>query len=254
MLAGCVHARRADTDPPVGELDGPRAAAKSCPDGATAKGWGSEVWCEDLHGRLQGEVVVVTGGVVRVEHYRDGVADGAFDGPEGHVEYRMGRLEGVCHGVEGMVTFHDGRADGPFRWEFGNRCREDTGGDDRPESLEDCLADGGGGGVVTGVFELGAATGTIRVARAGSTRELVVERGIALDLPPELGDSARDFTELFGPKHRWVGRPLCPYSNDVSVHRGRRRISLRSSRTPSGACYVQGRWTTRIPSSNPAPD
>jgi hypothetical protein len=194
---------------------------------------------------LQGLAVVKQAdcgeGSTRIGHYRDGVADGAFSGPGGRATYAHGLLEGPCYLSFDVLTYHQGRLEGPFTWGFGGHV--DTG----PEVEPDSRGCHGGhypiitiGGSIRGTFANGVAvdklvigtrkpvtrtqpSGVIDMADdfeapwTWSEHEISIEPGVPVEIQ-ELGDDAKDFSELLGPAHRWAGWPKCAYDNDSVAH------------------------------------
>jgi hypothetical protein len=202
----------------------------------------------DAQGLLQGPVALTytdcVGDSRRIGHYRDGVADGAFSGPEGGATYVHGLLEGTCQTASfDTLVYRQGHLDGPFTWNF------DVHVDMGPEAD----ADSRGchsvqrpvmtiGGTATGTFANGVAVDKLvirhrdtamsrgrmrgemhddrdKVAPATwSEREVTIEPGVPVYVP-ELGEDPKTFAELLGPAHRSGSWLKCAYDNDSVVHR-----------------------------------
>jgi hypothetical protein len=196
---------------------------------------------------LQGKVVVEHTDLCearrRIGHYKDGVADGAFSGPEGGATYVHGLLDGSCHTAAfDTLTYHQGRIEGPFAWSFG--VHVNNGPEVDPDSRgcrhiqrPTITATG----TVGGTFADGIAVDKLVIRSRGtlwsdtvndldekamehdlekatwSEREISIEPGLRVDVP-ELGSDTKEFAELLGPAHRWAGSPKCPYENDRIVH------------------------------------
>jgi hypothetical protein len=202
-----------------------------CPPGAVAKGWrrdgefpSSAAWCEDAHGVLQGATIsklTDCGGITtRIGHYRDGVPDGVFTGPDISATYAMGLLEGPCRTPIYTLTYHQGRLDGPFAQQFG--VHQDSG----PELEADWRGCHGfhhpvfaAEGIVRGVLVNGVAVSKLVIGHGGEEREVSIVPGVSSTIP-ELGRHAQDFAGLLGPAHRWGRWPSCEYHNDRSAHHG----------------------------------
>lgn len=218
-----------------------------CPPGAVGRGWSrfpvSATWCVDAHGLLQGLAVMKQPdgcrGSTRIGHYRNGIADGAFSGPDGSATYALGLLEGSCHGMLDMLTYHQGRLDGPFTGSFGVRVVDtgptDSGGCNQYiETIRGTIRGSFANGVAVDKFVISirrepiARTPTPGVidltderdeaAASWSEREIPIEPGVPVEVA-ELGNDAKDLSELLGPAHRWVGWPHCAYGNDTVAHR-----------------------------------
>jgi len=238
------------------ELDGSYVVSSSasaeylgepCPSNASGRGWSrfpvSAAWCVDAHGLLQGLAVMKQPddcrGSTRIGHYRNGIADGAFSGPDGSATYALGLLEGPCQGMLGMLTYHQGRLDGPFTGSFGVRDVDtgptDSGGCNRyVETIRGTIRGSFANGVAVDKFVISirgepiARTPTPGVidmtderdeaAASWSEREIPIEPGVPVEIA-ELGNDAKDLSELLGPAHRWVGWPHCAYGNDTVAHR-----------------------------------
>lgn len=206
------------------------AIAEPCPSGATAKGWylhgerwTKAAWCEDERGLLQGADTIEGREGTQRGHYRDGVADGTFSGPEGQAMYKRGQLDGTCTTGRNSLTFRAGRLDGPATWAYGDWCdvilASDTGG----ASQRDCLDANVTRGIVVGTFADDTLQ-TLSIRASGRNRDIVVESGTTIELPELDGDPVftREFSSLAGPLHEWDGWPRCPYANDATVHRALR--------------------------------
>lgn len=222
LVLGCSRQRMREK--PIETREAERIVGR-CPAGTVVRGSHTThamqpdetAWCENRDGRRHGPYVDITtdcGGTHRtVEHYANGVMDGAFSARARHAMYAGGKLEGKCANERATLTFVNGVPHGPFTWHF-----EMAEINQEPHMIADARGchssrypEYAPRKTLTGRFEHGVLVGEVEITTYEGGRKILP---VVPDQPLVIEELASmEGLTILQPAHRWESMPSCGYYN-----------------------------------------